>query len=131
MDSLLDKDEVSLEAILDEDDLLQECKSQNTRLIDYFQKVDVLQRLFGYVSGQIEAEDTGKFKCAALDYIQLSLTFVQIPLRIHRGPMQRDLVDCGDVLESFGAAPGAFLGDRIGSRCGGHEDANGHGVPFR
>ncbi len=53
---------MSLEAILDEDDLLQECKSQNTRLIDYFQRVNVLQRLFGYVTGQIEGEERGRFK---------------------------------------------------------------------
>ena len=45
IDSLLDKEDVSLETILDEDDLLQECKAQNTRLIDYFQRLDVLQRL--------------------------------------------------------------------------------------
>ncbi|KAH7889332.1 SIT4 phosphatase-associated protein-domain-containing protein [Phlebopus sp. FC_14] len=63
IDSLLDKDDVSLEAILDEDDLLQECKSQNTRLIDYFQRVDVLKRLLGYVTGQIESEEErGRFK---------------------------------------------------------------------
>ncbi|KAL4068116.1 SIT4 phosphatase-associated protein-domain-containing protein [Scleroderma citrinum] len=63
IDSLLDKDDVSLEAILDEDDLLQECKSQNTRLIDYFQRVDVLKRLLGYVTGQIEGqEERGRFK---------------------------------------------------------------------
>ncbi|EGO21202.1 hypothetical protein SERLADRAFT_452336 [Serpula lacrymans var. lacrymans S7.9] len=62
IDSLLDKDDVSLEAILDEDDLLQECKSQNTRLIDYFQRVDVLQRLLAYVTGQIEGEERGRFK---------------------------------------------------------------------
>jgi serine/threonine-protein phosphatase 6 regulatory subunit 3 len=63
IDSLLDKEDVSLEAILDEDDLLQECKAQNTRLIDYFQRVDVLQRLLGYVSGQIEGGDeVGHFK---------------------------------------------------------------------
>ncbi|KAG2349580.1 hypothetical protein BDR05DRAFT_1055227 [Suillus weaverae] len=30
------------EAILDEDDLLQTCKSQNTRLVDYFQSVEAL-----------------------------------------------------------------------------------------
>jgi|SRR5712672_2286312 len=65
IDSLLDKDNVSLEAILDEDDLLQECKAQNTRLIDYFQRLDVLQRLLGYVTGQIEGEDRGRFKCVA------------------------------------------------------------------
>lgn len=53
---------MSLEAILDEDDLLQECKAQNTRLIDYFQRVDVLLRLMGYVTGQIEGEEKGRFK---------------------------------------------------------------------
>ncbi|KAI0736702.1 SAPS-domain-containing protein, partial [Fomitopsis betulina] len=62
IDSLLDKEDVSLEAILDEDDLLQECKGQNTRLVSYFQRIDVLQRLLGYVTGQIEGEDRGRFK---------------------------------------------------------------------
>jgi hypothetical protein len=60
IDSLLDKEDVSLEAILDEDDLLQECKSQNTRLIDYFQRVDVLKRLLGYVTGEIEGEEESR-----------------------------------------------------------------------
>ena len=68
IDSLLDKEDVSLEAILDEDDLLQECKAQNTRLIDYFQRSDVLQRLLCYVTGQIEGEDRGRFKCVAGQY---------------------------------------------------------------
>ena len=68
IDSLLDKEDVSLEAILDEDDLLQECKAQNTRLIDYFQRSDVLQRLLCYVTGQIEGEDRGRFKCVAVQY---------------------------------------------------------------
>ncbi|KAI0362567.1 SAPS-domain-containing protein [Trametes cingulata] len=62
IDSLLDKEDVSLEAILDEDDLLQECKAQNTRLIDYFSRVDVLQRLLGYVTGRIEGDEKGSFK---------------------------------------------------------------------
>lgn len=62
IDSLLDKEGVALEAILDEDDLLQECKAQNTRLIDYFERVDVLQKLLGYVTGQIESEEKGRFK---------------------------------------------------------------------
>ena len=51
-----------MEAILDEDDLLQECKAQNTRLVSYFQRIDVLQRLLGYVTGQIEGDDKGSFK---------------------------------------------------------------------
>lgn len=60
--SLLDKEDVTLEAILDEDDLIQECKAQNTRLIDYFGRVDVLHKLLGCVTGQIESEKKGKFK---------------------------------------------------------------------
>lgn len=62
IDTLLDRDDVALEAILDEDELLQECKAQNTRLIDYFQRADVLKRLLGYVTGQIEADGVGRFK---------------------------------------------------------------------
>jgi serine/threonine-protein phosphatase 6 regulatory subunit 3 len=62
IDALLDREDVALEAVLDEDELLQECKAQNTRLIDYFQRVDVLKRLFGYAGGTIVAEDVGKFK---------------------------------------------------------------------
>ena len=62
IDTLLDRDDVALEDLLNEDDLLQECKAQNTRLIDYFQRLDVLKRLFGYVTGAIEGEDNGRFK---------------------------------------------------------------------
>ncbi|KAG8908524.1 hypothetical protein FRB99_005884 [Tulasnella sp. 403] len=62
IDALLDREDVSLELILDEDDLLQECKSQNTRLIDYFQRTDVLHKLLGFVSGEIEGEERGRFK---------------------------------------------------------------------
>ncbi|KIK62939.1 hypothetical protein GYMLUDRAFT_41218 [Collybiopsis luxurians FD-317 M1] len=56
IDALLDKDDQSLltlDSLLDEDDLLQECKAQNTRLVDYFQRVDVLGRLLGWVSGEV------------------------------------------------------------------------------
>jgi hypothetical protein len=104
IDSLLDKEDVSLEAILDEDDLLQECKAQNTRLIDYFQRSDVLQRLLGYVTGQIEGEDRGRFKCVAGHYSlapsNLALSYLtKIPLRCNRGSLQRNMVDRRDMSE--------------------------------
>ncbi|CAE7183181.1 unnamed protein product [Rhizoctonia solani] len=62
IDNLLNQDEVSLEAILDHDDLLSECKQQNPRLIDYLQHPEVLQRLFAYVTGEIVSEGRGSFK---------------------------------------------------------------------
>jgi hypothetical protein len=57
-----------LEAILDEDELLQECKAQNTRLIDYFQRRDVLKRLLAYAAGDIppsmDEDDAARaYKC--------------------------------------------------------------------
>ncbi|KAG8733903.1 hypothetical protein FRC11_000457 [Ceratobasidium sp. 423] len=62
IDNLLNQEEVSLEAILDHDDLLSECKQQNPRLIDYLQRPEVLQRLFAYVTGEIVSEGRGSFK---------------------------------------------------------------------
>jgi hypothetical protein len=53
-----------LEAILDDDELLSECKNQNQRLVEFFRRIDVLQRMLRYVSGEIEGEDRGRFKCA-------------------------------------------------------------------
>ncbi|KAJ1308763.1 hypothetical protein OPQ81_004453 [Rhizoctonia solani] len=62
IDNLLNQEEVSLETILDHDDLLSECKQQNPRLIDYLQHPEVLQRLFAYVTGEIVSEGRGSFK---------------------------------------------------------------------
>ena len=53
---------MSLEAILDEDELLNECKNQNPRLIEYLSRIDVLRRLLGYACGQIEGEGIGRYK---------------------------------------------------------------------
>ena len=91
---------MSLEAILDEDELLQECKAQNTRLIDYFQRVDVLQRLFGYVTGQIEGEGAGKFKCVFAVFNPFpTITFAKISVHLHRSSLQRDMVNSGNMYE--------------------------------
>jgi hypothetical protein len=132
IDSLLDKEDVSLEAILDEDDLLQECKAQNTRLIDYFQRSDVLQRLLGYVTGQIEGEDRGRFKCVAGQYFlapsNLSLSYLtKVPLRCNRGSLQRNMVDRRDMSEQHRPVISPLLGDCAGSYTRRHENPNDHG----
>ena len=62
IDSLLDREDVALESILGDDELLSECMNQNTRLIEFFQRIDILQRLLRYVEGEIEGEDHGRFK---------------------------------------------------------------------
>lgn len=114
IDSLLDKGDVSVEAILDEDDLLQECKAQNTRLIDYFGRDNVLQTLLGYVIGEVEIEEKG-FKCAHLTKTTNPIGFLlrlKVSLYCNRGLMQRDMVHCRDLRRQAGPTPIALLGDR-------------------
>ena len=131
---MLDKEDVSLEAILDEDDLLQECKAQNTRLIDYFQRVNVLQRLFGYVTGQIEGEERGRFKCVIHRLfpflVRFSSQLGQISLRGDGSAVQRNMVHRRDVRERATAGSRALLGDRAGPLSGRYENPDGHGLSF-
>ncbi|RUS16783.1 SIT4 phosphatase-associated protein-domain-containing protein [Endogone sp. FLAS-F59071] len=60
IDSLLDKDDVSLEELLDEDDLLQECKAHNQKLIDLRDPV-ILSQLLNYITSD-ELDDRQRFK---------------------------------------------------------------------
>lgn len=57
IDSILDKPDVSLEELLDESDLIQELKQQNSKLIEYLRDDAVLQKLLQFVtSNKVEEE---------------------------------------------------------------------------
>lgn len=69
VDTLLEKQDVTLEELLDESDLIQELKQHNTKLIEYLREDKILERLLEYVvapklevvaSEEAEAEDKGK-----------------------------------------------------------------------
>lgn len=49
IDSILDKENVTLEELLDESDLIQELKSHNAKLIEYLREDKILERLLEYV----------------------------------------------------------------------------------
>jgi len=49
IDSTLDKPDVTLEELLDEGDLIQELKQQNSKLIEYLREEPVLEKLLRYV----------------------------------------------------------------------------------
>ncbi|KAA8575168.1 hypothetical protein EYC84_004369 [Monilinia fructicola] len=49
IDSILDKENVTLEELLDESDLIQELKQHNTKLIEYLREDKILARLLEYV----------------------------------------------------------------------------------
>jgi SIT4-associating protein SAP185/190 len=49
IDQLLEKQDVSVEELLDESDLIQELKSQNSKLIEFIRDEPVLDRLLQYI----------------------------------------------------------------------------------
>jgi SIT4-associating protein SAP185/190 len=58
LDSILDKPDVTVEELLDEADLIQELKSQNSKLIEFLRDENVLERLLQYaVSPKLTEED--------------------------------------------------------------------------
>jgi SIT4-associating protein SAP185/190 len=58
IDSILDKPDVSLEELLDEQDLIQELKQQNSKLIEFLRNEAVLQKLLQYVTADKVEEET-------------------------------------------------------------------------
>ncbi|KAF9109133.1 hypothetical protein BGX27_007957 [Mortierella sp. AM989] len=61
IDHLLESTSVSLEELLEQDDLIQECKAQNPRLIEYLRDPTVLQQLLSYITSD-DLEDRARFK---------------------------------------------------------------------
>lgn len=69
IDTLLDKSDVTLEEVLDESELMQELKQNNTKLVEYLQDDGILKRLLEYVispslvkDGQNEQDDQAETK---------------------------------------------------------------------
>ncbi|CAG8442666.1 6534_t:CDS:10 [Ambispora leptoticha] len=61
IDGLLDKEDLTLQELLEEDDLLQECKTQNNKLIDYLRRPNILSQLLQYII-QEDLDDRQRFK---------------------------------------------------------------------
>ena len=69
IDTLLSSEEgFTLEQLLDEDDLLQECKSQNTKLLDYLTESATAARLIDYVI-EMPAEDDSEARRFKYPYV--------------------------------------------------------------
>jgi len=56
IDSLLEKPDVTIEQLMDEPDLIQECKSQNRKLIEFCVQKSELEKIINYVV-EVPAED--------------------------------------------------------------------------
>lgn len=65
LDSILDKPDVTVEELLDESDLIQELKQQNSKLVEFLRDEPVLKKLLDYVIAEEEVEAPPKEKEAA------------------------------------------------------------------
>ncbi|RIA90499.1 SIT4 phosphatase-associated protein [Glomus cerebriforme] len=61
IDALLDKEDLTLEDLLDEEDLLQECKGHNNKLIEYLRDPVRLSQLLNYITRD-DLDERQRFK---------------------------------------------------------------------
>ncbi|KAJ1564624.1 hypothetical protein HK096_007056, partial [Nowakowskiella sp. JEL0078] len=61
IDGLLDKEGLTLDDLFEEEELLQECKAHNTKLIDFLCKPEILSQLLLFITTEIQ-DDNKKFK---------------------------------------------------------------------
>lgn len=62
IDSLLEKETVTLEELFEEEELLQECKAHNTKLVEFLVKPVNLKKLLMIIVNSDELEEEKKFK---------------------------------------------------------------------
>lgn len=60
VDSILDKDDFTLEELLDEDEIIQECKALNTRLINFLRDRIQVEKLLHYIVEEPPADSEKK-----------------------------------------------------------------------
>ncbi|KAI8888069.1 SAPS-domain-containing protein [Backusella circina FSU 941] len=61
IDSLLEREDVTLEEVMEEDDLLQEAKSMNQKLVDFLCKPENIKALLNYITAT-DLEESQRFK---------------------------------------------------------------------
>ena len=54
IDTLLEREDVTLKELMDEEDVLQECKAQNRKLIEFLLKAECLEDLVSFIIGVCE-----------------------------------------------------------------------------
>lgn len=90
LDTILSKEECTLSEILDEDDVLQECKSQNRKLLDFLVKPEILEELVDFITKE-PADDVDEKLRYKYPNIACELLISDVQIIV-------DQLSCGDVL---------------------------------
>lgn len=64
VDKLLEKEDVTLRELMDEDDVLQECKAQNRKLVDFLCRQPCMEELVQLITRQppLDVDEKVRFK---------------------------------------------------------------------
>jgi len=64
VDKLLDKEDVTLHELMDEDDVLQECKAQNRKLLDFLCQQHCMEELVNLITHEppVDMDEKVRFK---------------------------------------------------------------------
>jgi len=71
IDDLFNQEDLQLETLLEEDDLLQECKAHNSNLIRYFSNPDIIKKLLNYITNP--PEDLDELKKLKYSYLSCEI----------------------------------------------------------
>ena len=62
IDTLLEKEDVTLTEVMDEEDVLQECKAQNHKLVDFLVRPQCMEDLVTYITQEPSDDVDEKIK---------------------------------------------------------------------
>jgi len=93
IDDLFNQEDLQLETLLEEDDLLQECKAHNSKLIKYFSEPEIIKKLLNYITNPPEELDELK----KLKYSYLSCEILSCDI----WPILDAIMDNTDALVDF------------------------------
>lgn len=68
VESILDKEDYTLDELLDEDEIIQECKALNSRLINFLREPTQVEQLLRYIVEEVP-EDADKRRSLKFPYI--------------------------------------------------------------
>jgi len=79
VDTILDKENFTLEELLDEDEIIQECKALNTRLINFLRDKSQVEQLLRYIVEDVP-EDSEKKRSFKFPFIACEIFTCEIDI---------------------------------------------------
>ncbi|XP_047325671.1 serine/threonine-protein phosphatase 6 regulatory subunit 3 [Impatiens glandulifera] len=80
VETIMDKENFTLEDLLDEDEIIQECKSQNSRLINFLRERAQVEQLLQYIVKEAHDEDADKTRNFKFPYVACEIFTCEVDI---------------------------------------------------